>query len=349
MPFELHTENELPDLDSIAGEWCTGAGRSQEDDVREPTIRDIADLKPMEAFGDSETHFVVDGFVAEGTINVITSDPGEGKTSLNSEMAYRVSRGEPFAGRPTSKRPALILDRENPRTGMLAMFARLGICEHADFHVWGGWQPEDPPAPDASVIVSWIFKCDPKPLIVVDSLVAFSGASENDATETRAFFHRLRKLAAMGATIILPHHTGKSETAKNYRGSSDLPAAIDLGILLKNNSQTPGRLERLTLTPFKDRLGHFQRTVFQYTREGFVEEVHVSGESNTAKLIRLLVAHPGIQKTAFLEFAKAETLGRNRAEAFLESFTRKGSIRAEDGPRNARSYYWTEGEKNDLF
>jgi hypothetical protein len=186
-------------------------------------------------------------------------------------------------------------------------------------------------------------------MIVVDSLVAFSPASENDATETRAFFHRLRRVASMGATIVLPHHTGKSDSAKKYRGSSDLPAAIDLGILLVNNSSTPGRLERLTATPFKDRLGHFHQTVFQYTPKGFVEEARVSGESNTSKLIRLLKANPGVQKYVFADLAKRECLGRNRALNFLDSFSRRGSIRVEEGAHNAGFYRWTETQNDGLF
>ncbi|MCX7015281.1 MAG: AAA family ATPase, partial [Candidatus Sumerlaeota bacterium] len=81
----------------------------------EATIRNIEDLKPMTSFGDSEISWVVDGFLAEGTITLLTSEPGEGKTTLAAEIGYRISRGEPFAGRATSPRPVLILDRENPR------------------------------------------------------------------------------------------------------------------------------------------------------------------------------------------------------------------------------------------
>jgi hypothetical protein len=343
MSFELHTEHELLELDDMAGAWSDSNRKQPDNGEAEPLIRNIADLKPMESFGDSEIRWLVDDFVAESTISVITSAPGDGKTTLTAELGYRVSRGEPFAGRLTSKRPVLILDRENSRTGLMAVFERLGIHEHEDFHVWGGWHPEDAPAPDAGLILDWILGCNPKPLIIPDSLVAFSGASENDATETRAFFHRCRKLASLGATVIFPHHIGKSETAKQYRGSSDIPAAIDLGILLSNHSDTPGRLDRLILTPFKDRLGHFRQTVFRYTATGFVEE-HFASESNTEKLIRLLKANPGITKSGFRDLAREESLGRNRAEAFLESYARKGNLRVEDGPRKARLFSWIEAQ-----
>jgi hypothetical protein len=35
--------------------------------------------------------------------------------------------------------------------------------------------------------LDWVVACDPKPLIVVDSLVSLHGGDENDATETRAY------------------------------------------------------------------------------------------------------------------------------------------------------------------
>lgn len=346
MCFEIRTEDELAHLDDMAGEWIGGNGEADDNGGPAPVIRDIADLKPMESFGDVQIRWVVDGLFAEGAIIVITGKPGDGKTTLAADIAYRVSRGEPFSGRPTSKRPALILDRENPRTGMIAMFKRLGIREHPDFHVWGSWQPEDPPVPDGDVIRSWIDKCDPKPLLVVESMVAFSEGSENDATEMRAFFRRVRKLTSMGATVVLQHHPGKSNSANKYRGSSDLPAAIDLGIYLENSSSTPGRLERLRLTPFKDRLGHFRPTVFRYTPAGFVEEGCGTSESNNAKLIQLLRTSPGIQKTVFVNLARAQGLGRNAAESFLETFKGKGSIRIDVGKRNAQLCFWID-EQND--
>ena len=72
----------------------------------------------------------------------------------------------------------------------------------------------------------WVARCDPKPLIVVDSVIAFHPGAENDANETRQYMSQYRRLTAMGATPVLLHHVGKSETAKDYRGSSEVDGPI---------------------------------------------------------------------------------------------------------------------------
>ncbi len=343
MRREVH---EPPEVDDLLDEWRADDGGQQAD--RPGVIHGYSDIKPMSTFGEAEVNCVIDGLLIEGTLNLITSESGDGKTTLVSEMAYRVSMGQPFAGRPTSKRPVLVLDRENPRAAMLAMFGRLAISEHDDFRVWGGWQPEDPPSPDASLILCWIAACDPRPLIILDSLVAFHPGAENDATETRAFLHRLRKLASLGGTVVVLHHVGKSESSRNYRGSSDIPAAIDLGLRISNHSEVSGRLGRLEVKAFKDRFGLFTQTEFTYVDGGFYE-VHAAHETNTDRLIELLKRNPGTQKTAFSDLAKAAGLGRNRAKNFLESFARRGAIHVETGAHNARFFTWSNGGSNGLF
>jgi hypothetical protein len=62
---------------------------------------------------------------------------------------------------------------------------------------------------------------------------------------------QLRRLADMGAAVIVLHHSGKGESARDYRGSSDIKAAIDVGYLLTNMGD--GGLDRLRLKAFKTR------------------------------------------------------------------------------------------------
>ena len=347
MPFNIQTE---ADFDPMFGSSMLPGDNDADRPDHEPAIRSIEDLKPMTSFGDSEISWVVDGFLAEGTITLLTSEPGEGKTTIAAEIGYRISRGEPFAGRATSLRPVLILDRENPRQGLLATFERLRIEEHAGFRVWGGWQAEDAPAPDSGIVATWALLQNPKPLIIMDSLVAFfDGGDENDAGAARAFLHRQRKLASLGVTFLDIHHIGKSETAKFYRGSSDLKAAIDLGIKIENHSDTPGRLDRLECKAFKDRLGVFQEATFQFAEGGFQDHMHGRGLSTTDRLTDLLKANPGVNKSTFREMAKNQGLRRNRAETFLDSFSRHGSIQTTTGPKGSTLYTWGQRNTNDLL
>lgn len=305
-------------------------------------IQRIEDLLPMAAFGNTEAVMIVEQVLGEGTITVVTGEPGCGKSTTVAHMVYCVSRGIPFAGRSTIQRPVLWNDREDPISAVAPMHDRLGIAEHDGFRVWGMWQPEEPPEPDAPIILDYIARCNPKPIIVLNPLVAFWGGDENDAKQTRAFMSRLRRLAAMGATIIGIHHIGKSESSKDFRGSSDLKAAIDLGLKVTNTSDTPGRLDKVTVAAFKDRMGIFTEARLRYKTGGFVPDQFAVSLTNTDRLVQLLRDNPRVQKVAFLDLAKSEGLGRNRAEAFLESGVRNGSISVENGTRNSRLFSWSQ-------
>ena len=105
-------------------------------------------------------------------------------------------------------------------------------------------------------------------MIVIDTLVGFfEGADENDAAAMRSFRDReLRRLADHGATIILIHHDGKSETARDFRGSSDFKAAVDQAFHVSNIGPD-GKLDRLTLRVFKSRFGYSGSLVYFYAAE----------------------------------------------------------------------------------
>ena len=111
----------------------------------------------------------------------------------------------------------------------------------------------DPPSAGGAILLEWVARCDPKPFIVIDSVIAFHPGTENDSNETRRYMEQYRKLTAMGATVVLLCHTGKSETSKDYRGSSDYKASIDIGYKLTNLGDGT-RLVILELKPFKQRV-----------------------------------------------------------------------------------------------
>jgi hypothetical protein len=60
----------------------------------------------------------------------------------------------------------------------------------------------------------------------------------------------LRSLAATGATVVALHHPGKSEPS-NYRGSTDILGAVDVGFKL---SRTDDGLLELTSAGVKNRV-----------------------------------------------------------------------------------------------
>jgi hypothetical protein len=86
---------------------------------------------------------------------------------------------------------------------------------------------------------------------------------------TRNYLRPVRGLANDGAAVILIHHNGKSETSKQYRGSSAILGEIDAGLLISNKSDRPG-LGVLEVKPFKARVLGQGISKFRYMhRRGF--------------------------------------------------------------------------------
>jgi AAA domain len=223
---------------------------------------DIDKIPTVRSFDSAGIEFVVEGLIARGSVTMISGESGHGKSTLATAIAFAIAKGLEFAGRKCSQRPVLILDRENGIDVLQERFARLGIVDESGLMVWGGWLEEEAPTPGAGVVFEWGLRTDPKPVVVVDSVIAFLEGDENSATAVRSFMSQLRRLANLGATVIVLHHTGKAETSQEYRGSSDLKGAIDVGINVQNHGE--GELGKILLTPFKSRFAIGRGMVLEY-------------------------------------------------------------------------------------
>jgi hypothetical protein len=106
--------------------------------------------------------------------------------------------------------------------------------------VWGGWVCDPPPGPDSAIIRDYVQQH--RPLLIWDSLIDFHDGDEQSASETRAFMKHFRALANLGATVLILHHTGKTSTSQDYRGSSDIKAAVDMAYCLESEMTLAGGL-----------------------------------------------------------------------------------------------------------
>jgi hypothetical protein len=93
------------------------------------------------------TEWAVEGLIAVGAVHLIMGESGDGKTSLMTALGYAVSLGKPFAGRTTTQRDVLVLDKDNPTTAARDGCQRLDVHYHPGYTQWGAWSPEEPPAP----------------------------------------------------------------------------------------------------------------------------------------------------------------------------------------------------------
>ena len=75
--------------------------------------------------------------------------------------------------------------------------------------------------------------------VIIDTLAkATSGMDENSAKDMGRIIDQTRRIQEeTGATVILVHHTGHSDTNRE-RGSSSLAGAVDSSILVKNGKMS---------------------------------------------------------------------------------------------------------------
>ena len=317
---------ENPDVVQLAATW---GDPSPEIGSYERRILRIEDLPPV-AETQEPIRYIIEPELPESSIVALTGDSGSGKSTVATAWARdSIAKG----------RPVLILDRENSRGVAIDRMRRLGLADSPMLRWAGGWIRDETPGPESASVYDWVQECDPKPLVVIDSLTAFFEGDENSAGDMRSFMNSARRLADLGATVVIIHHNGKGTTARVFRGSSDFKAAVDQLFLVTNHSSDL-KLDRLRLQCDKSRYGFFGSLVYRYAGGGLVRDDHaeapaVGVDQQLAALLRL---HPGVTKDAFEKLSVNAGLGRRSARTFLTEGALGGTVNKERGARRAEHY-----------
>lgn len=272
-----------------------------------------------------ELKWLVRDLLPEGCLVMLSGESGCGKSTLALALADAVAHGKPFLGRPSENRRVLIVDRENNAAIYQERFNRLGIVESEFLHIWGQWCPDEPPKPTVDEICA--FARAERPLIIFDSLVAFHEGSEQDSRDTRISMDRFRRLTKEGATVVVIHHTGKSENAQDYRGSSDFKASIDVGLKLESEDRLI--LHSLKLTSFKFREGIFEPLKIEVRENG--EFVSVQDEQRST-IENILRAHPG---HSIRQITQQSGVPKDKVEEILRVGVAKGYYTKVKGANNS--------------
>ncbi len=245
----------------------------------------------------------------EGSVIALTGDSGSGKSTLATAWARDVI---------ADGRPALILDRENPQAVVLERMQRLGL-ENGPLLRWAGGWIDQTLRPDSPAVIAWVRACELKPLIVIDSLIAFLGGDENDAGEMRRFMHQARRLADR-ATVVVIHHDGKAETSRDFRGSSDFKAAVDQAFHVSNVGSNM-LLDRIRLRCFKSRFAFTGEIIYRHADGRFIrdETPHAPAKTAAEVLCGLLRMNPRVTQKRFEQLAQSSGIARDSARNFLRA------------------------------
>ena len=307
-------------------------------------IVEVSTLPPVWDM-DATIEWLVDGMIPRASVNLLSAESGTGKTWLAYAIAGAVAHGATFIGQPAQPAPVLYLDGENPLYVVKRNLGDLGIPATDNLRIWGGWNEEDPPGPDDDRITR--FAADAKPLLIWDSLVEFARADEQSSTEMREFMKHFRALAHAGATVIILHHTGKSAGSKEYRGSSDIKASVDMAYVVTGRPRL-GKLHRLDLEPFKSRIAPGEKFAMEFSEgHGFVgiELPKAPPRVDPEQVVRKIVAdNPRSNGTQIKALAKPLGVGKNQVDQILGN----GEYSIEPGKGAAKLYTLIEERVSDL-
>ena len=201
---------------------------------------------------------IVEGLIYSGGVYVLAGEAGDGKTSLNIDMGFRVAGGQPFLGRPTCKTKVLFIDQDMGSTWLklrIASIIRGEKIELTDVPFYylsmPGLNLQDK---NHAKILQILIEENHFGLVFLDALVDFLGdADENSSTEMNPIFANLRDIATVtNAAFWIAHHFNR---AGAYRGSSAIKGKVDG--LFQMTRETDSN--NFTIKPEKVRYGKSQK------------------------------------------------------------------------------------------
>lgn len=210
-----------------------------------------------------EPKWVIENMLLEGGVTLLCGTQGSQKTLLALALCRAVSNpiGSDFKFlgreiRPHARRemgegfylgrldiPVLYIDRENPPAVIGNRLRRMGLVASKSFLYWGdGKAYADTPEVTDLRLEEWMKETGG--LIVFDSLQDWYGdAKEIDNSAMVKMMHAFRRLARLGAGVVILHHVAKGTNTQSalesmksfYRGGTGIVSIPEMSIGIVKN------------------------------------------------------------------------------------------------------------------
>ncbi|MGA2466423.1 MAG: AAA family ATPase [Thermodesulfobacteriota bacterium] len=181
-----------------------------------------------------EREWIWQGILISGGSSLIVAKPKIGKTTLATQLAVAVSRGDIFLGRKTRQATVVYLALEEHRDEVQKNLSKLGVTDEPLFIHFG-------PAPiQAMQEVEPLIRETGAKLLVIDILQKFCRVKDlNDYSQvTRTLEPLMAAGRNLDCQISLTHHAGKKdrEDGDDILGSTGLLGGVDTSIHIKKRN-----------------------------------------------------------------------------------------------------------------
>ncbi len=277
-------------------------------------------------------------------------------------MAAGIEAGTSVFGRKVLRKiPVLYVDRENHQQTVGERRTGIRLPENA-VRYWGDWlEGQETPNLDDPRLAEFAIR--EKGVIIFDSLTDWlNGANENDPSAMTDIMRQFRRLARMGAGVILLHHADKYRSG--YRGTTAIPAGADMA--MKAQKTEDGVLQireekfRMCSSWEMDVKFNFEG---QYTYRVLRDESQDSRKNteSTADINQvrdeLAKFHEknkgaGMPQTQLVKAIQAYGVPRTKAQEMVAAGVRSKQWTFDGGTRNSLLYYligWKPESEQEIF
>ena len=300
-----------------------------------------------------EPEWIVEGYLARGTITELDAKIKTGKTHFTSDLVQAVLTGKEFLERKTVSVPVLYLSEERPTTFRAAL-KRTGLENASGLHL-AFRQDTRASWPEISRAVITKSKALGVGLVVCDTLSDWSGLQadkENDAGAALEAMRPLQAIAAAGLAVLVLRHERKSggEVGESARGSSAFGGVADILLSLKKDT-VPGHDNRRILDAVGRLEGTPPRLILEMA-DGHYRSLGTSAQveaENTRRLLASVLAtckDDALTEKQILEEA-GEQVTRSTLKRVMDELLERGALhRAKGaGSASAKAYgFWLDKE-----
>jgi hypothetical protein len=262
-------------------------------------------------------NYVVTGLFERGTVNIVSSDTGAGKTWLSCSLIAAALGQTEWLGRDVEARRVIAIDEENPPAVIRGRLRALGVTNEQVVNLryssrqgasigdadWNGWLLEQATEHGAD-------------LILVDTVMAATNITEvNDNTEAVAIYKGLRAVAEEAdLAVVLFHHHRKSQAGQPRGGGQ----AMMGGRQWAGQADTHLTLQKKTSDAAETQDGRSEYQVelrVEKLRNGIEpppEEIQIEACNEDGCLVSAAVQSLGVAKR---EPSKSEVLARRMRDS----------------------------------